>query len=63
MTRDEVISDMAAVVAGLQVPMSMAMPLGAAMEPWRRLHALSGSGWHDVDATEAALRAALELDQ
>jgi hypothetical protein len=58
-TRDEVIRAMAEVVAGLQVPVSIAMPLGIAREPWGRLHNLIGGGWYDADKAEVALRVAL----
>jgi hypothetical protein len=53
MTEDEFVEAVAALVAGLQVPVSM-MPrhlLGAAFEPWQRLiaEATGGFGWTDKD--------------
>ncbi len=59
-SRAEVVRDLAEVLAGLQVPVSMGMPLGAAREPWGRLDdRLVGFGWHDADDFEAALLEAL----
>lgn len=50
MTRDETIDAIAELMAGLQVPISMGMPLGAALEPWRRLNDEAVSfGWADAN--------------
>lgn len=53
MTEDEFVDAVAALVAGLQVPVSM-MPrqmLGAAFEPWQRLigEVNHGFGWTGKD--------------
>lgn len=61
MNSDETIRDLAQVLQGLQVPMSMGMPLGTATEPWRRLHHEVGPGWHDTDQIESKLRELLNL--
>lgn len=56
MTREEILAALGAVLAGLQVPVSMGMPLGAATEPWTRLHReLTGVGWSDAESYTAAL--------
>lgn len=63
MTRDELIENIAKVMAGLQVPMSMHMPLGAAIEPWSDLHtALIGFGWATKEMWEESLREILDDD-
>lgn len=56
MTRDEMITAVAEVLAGLQVPVSMGMPLGQAEQPWRNLHGELPSGWHKTAEYEAMLR-------
>ena len=57
MTRDDFISQVAALVAGLQVPVSIGgkMALGAAYEPWSRLlnEVNGGFGWTDREKCEA----------
>lgn len=58
--RDEIVSDIAKLIAGLQVPMSMSMPLGMAIEPWRRLHYLTGPGWKTPEEIEVRLREHLD---
>ena len=64
MTRDELIQDLAQVLEGLQVPISLAMPLGVAIEPWRRLHdELIGFGWAGSEQYHTALREALKCEQ
>lgn len=48
--RDALLRDVVKLVAGLQVPVSMAMPLGTAREPWERLkRVLEPVGWMDTD--------------
>ncbi|HEY1700832.1 MAG TPA: hypothetical protein VGG75_14065 [Trebonia sp.] len=60
MTKEEMIAAMAELIAGLQVPMSMSMPLGAAKDPWTRLHrGLHGFGWATAEDYEHAIRAVL----
>lgn len=61
LTRDEIIRAVAEVVSGLQVPVSLGMQLGAAREPWGKLHEIAndGFGWHDADQAEIKLREAL----
>jgi hypothetical protein len=61
MSQDEFVHTVAELVAGLAVPVSLSMPLGAAREPWQKLHDLAGFGWHDADMYEAILREALGL--
>jgi hypothetical protein len=56
MAREEVIESLAAVLAGLQVPMSMQMPLGAALKPLEAIYAEVGFGWHDRKDFEDWLR-------
>lgn len=61
MTRDEFVNDVAALIAGLQVPVSLGMPLGAATEPWRRLkNATVAVGWSDADEVAEGIRRILE---
>ncbi len=54
MTDSEFIATVAKLVAGLQVPVSMGMPLGQAREPWGQLHNLLRSGWHEPEEYEIA---------
>lgn len=61
MTKDEIITAIAEVLAGLQVPVSMGMPLGAAEQPWRNLHNELPSGWHEVAEYETMLRTRLDI--
>jgi hypothetical protein len=57
MTRDEILAAIGAVLAGLQVPISVGMPLGAATDPWRKLHEqLVDFGWADSDQYTEALK-------
>jgi hypothetical protein len=63
-TQDEFLDNVAALVAGLQVPVSL-MPhsrLGAAYGPWQALldEATGGFGWTDADTCRAALAKLLE---
>lgn len=61
MTRDEFIKEVAQLLAGLQVPVSMEMPLGAAIAPWTQLHrGLHGFGWASADDYETHIRKVLE---
>jgi hypothetical protein len=47
---EEILLDVVKLVAGLQVPVSMGMPLGTALEPWTRLKdKLQGFGWLSTD--------------
>jgi hypothetical protein len=60
LSRDEMIKDMAKLLAGLQVPVSMGMPLGAAKDPWVRLHrGLHAFGWAGAEDYEAEIREVL----
>ena len=61
LSRDEMIRAMAEVVAGLQVPVSLGMMLGAAREPWGKLHEIAngGFGWYGADQAEANFREVL----
>jgi hypothetical protein len=59
MTRDELIADMAAVISGLQVPVSLGMNIGKARDPWGRIFDSTGFGWKDAETIEAWLRETL----
>ena len=50
MTKDELIEELAVLLTGLQVPLSLggAQVLGAADEPYRKILADRGWGWADV---------------
>lgn len=57
MDKEEIIEAVAELVVGLQVPVSMAMPLGTATEPWRKLKdELAGFGWTSKEIVADALR-------
>jgi hypothetical protein len=61
--RDEVITDIAKLIAGLQVPVSLngRVMLGVGLEPWERLfHHLHTFGWTDDTQLEKELRAILD---
>lgn len=61
MTREQLIKAVARLLAGLQVPVSMQMPLGAATEPWTELHrGLRGFGWATADDYEQEIRRVLD---
>jgi hypothetical protein len=61
-TRDELITALAELLAGLQVPVSMEMPLGKATAAWTMLHAhLAGFGWKRAADYEEALRRELGI--
>lgn len=62
MTRDETITNLAQIIVGLQVPMSLGIPLGTAVDPWRELHCVIGFGWHDLDTVKAKLEVLLSED-
>jgi hypothetical protein len=52
----QVLRDVAEVVAGLQVPVSLGVRLGTAREPWGRLfNLLRDAGWSDADKIEQRL--------
>lgn len=65
MTRDEFITNVAKLVAGLQVLVSMrGNPeiLGAAAEPWQALlHEKGGFGWTNAEELEKAFRTILSV--
>jgi hypothetical protein len=44
--------NLAKLLAGLQVPLSIGVPLGAADEPYRELLGDSGFGWRNADDFE-----------
>jgi hypothetical protein len=55
--RAEVLADLAQLIAGLAVPVSLEMPLGAAGPAWTKLHdRLIGFGWATPGEYEEALR-------
>jgi hypothetical protein len=61
-TRDELIDEaVSQVLAGLQVPRSLngAMMLGAACEPYDKLHSFVGFGWLKAEEFAKALRSML----
>ncbi len=59
--REELVDQLAALVAGMQVPMSLGVPLGSAREPLVSiLHKVNGGfGWVDRDQVRAYLDGAL----
>ena len=58
--RDETIKDLANLIAGLAVPVSLEMPLGVAGPAWTDLHRrLVGFGWATSEQYEEALRKVL----
>ena len=60
MDRDEMIQAMAALIAGLAVPVSMKMPLGTADQAWTTLHrGLVGFGWAVAADYEREIRKVL----
>lgn len=60
-TREQALYDLGEVLAGLQVPVSMGMPLGTATEPWRRLkNATCTLGWKDPSDFVEGLRHILD---
>jgi hypothetical protein len=60
-SRDEFITNVAQLLAGLQVPVSMEVPLGTAAPAWTALHrSLYGFGWAEAADYEAAIRKILE---
>lgn len=62
MTKDEIITAIAEVLAGLQVPVSLNMPIGAAREPWGKLHEETKSfGWALISDYETMLRSRLDI--
>jgi hypothetical protein len=58
--RDKLIARLAQLLAGLQVPVSMSMPLGTADDPARELMADAGFGWKNVEDFERYLRKTLD---
>jgi hypothetical protein len=61
MDKDALVRNMAQLIAGLAVPVSLEMPLGAAGPAWAELHnGLVGFGWHSADDYEAAIRGILD---
>ncbi|MCW2899506.1 MAG: hypothetical protein JWO67_1771 [Streptosporangiaceae bacterium] len=55
--QDNVLQDVATLLAGLQVPVSLSMPLGTARMAWTSLHArLKAFGWATPEEYHAALR-------
>jgi hypothetical protein len=61
--RDDVIADIAALIAGLQVPVSLGgrQYLGQGYDPWHRLfEKLHSFGWVDAEQIEKELRAVLD---
>lgn len=61
--RDRLIANLARLLAGLAVPVSMQMPLGAATAAWSELHGqLIRFGWASADDYETALRDVLTPD-
>ncbi len=57
MSRDECITAISHLLAGLAVPVSMEMPLGKAGPAWVELHThLVGFGWSSAEDYERELR-------
>lgn len=58
---DEVIDLLADIVSGLQAPASMiGRSLGAAYDPWAKLHNRIGFGWHSPEEVRAWLHEVLQ---
>lgn len=56
-----VLGDLGAIIAGLQVPMSIGLPLGTAIDPYHRLRARIGLfGYLTAEECTEALTKALE---
>lgn len=64
MNRDELIEALAALLAGLQVPLSLNGPLmlGAGCEPYRKILHDAGFGWKDDEVFETYIRETLERE-
>lgn len=61
MTREEFIVNVAQLLAGLQAPVSMGLPLGVATPAWTTLHTgLVRFGWYEAEDYEAAIRELLD---
>lgn len=61
MDKDQMIAAIARLLAGLAVPVSMEVPLGAAGPAWTELHqALIGFGWATPGEYESAIRGVLD---
>jgi len=64
MTKDELIQEVAKLIAGLAAPRSMPNArayLGVGVESWDVLHrGLVGFGWHNAEDYEAEIRKVLE---
>lgn len=61
-SRDRLIHNMAELMAGLAVPVSMPMPLGKARQAWTELHSqLHAFGWASADQYEKEIRRELGL--
>lgn len=59
-TKEQLINNMAQLIAGLAVPVSMQMPLGKATAAWSELHSqLVGFGWATADDYAEAIRKVL----
>lgn len=63
MTQDEFIDTVAKLVAGLQVPVSLGLPLGEARDPWGRLSDLSGFGWKTSEEIAESFRQHLSSNE
>jgi hypothetical protein len=60
MSKDEMITAMSQLLAGLAVPVSMEMPLGKATVAWTELHrGLVGFGWASPEDYAAKIREVL----
>lgn len=58
--RDALIRDVAELLSGLAVPVSLELPLGRALPAWSSLHTrLIGFGWADAERYEEELRKVL----
>jgi hypothetical protein len=59
--REALIRDIAALMRGLAVPISLELPLGSALSPWIDIHSrLIGFGWATTEQYEEALRKVLD---
>jgi len=57
MTGDELIHELAKVYAGLQVPVSLGMPIGESDAAWRKISdEVTPFGWLDLETVEKSFR-------
>jgi len=61
--RERLLDDLGALISGLQVPLSIGVPMGTAVDPYTRLRArLNLFGYLDAEECARAIRKALEIE-